>query len=69
MKAYKENPCRDCENRTVGCHTTCEVRAEWVDRLKEEQDTIYTIRNKERQIGRFVADNIARTKRRCRKEK
>lgn len=36
----KDNPCRDCTERIVGCHSTCNRYSEWSAEHKRQKDEI-----------------------------
>lgn len=36
----RQNPCRDCENRSAGCHATCEHYITWKQEYNELQAKI-----------------------------
>lgn len=49
-------PCKDCPNRQIGCHSTCEKYLEFrkeVDRLKQE-------RIAKRDVDQYVRESITK---------
>ena len=61
MLRYPPNPCQDCQDRYVGCHSTCERHVDWQRRKNEEKqklndsreadDLIYAYTKESRQRG------------------
>lgn len=41
------DPCRDCDNRKIGCHTGCDLRDKFVERLQNYNDLIKSNRAKD----------------------
>ena len=59
-------PCRDCENRHVGCHSDCEKYKEFVIANEERKEAI----RKGKEMDRFFVSNASRRlDERIRKEK
>lgn len=54
-----EAPCRDCEDRTLGCHATCKRYESYVDSKEEYAALIY---NKRRQADACIEWSPARRK-------
>ena len=42
----KNNPCKDCADRHVGCHGTCPTYIEWSEKRKAEKQQILEAKNK-----------------------
>ena len=36
----KDNPCLDCKDREVGCHSKCEKYSVWLDDLHKKKNMI-----------------------------
>lgn len=36
----KENSCKDCQDRYIGCHSNCEKYKEWKAKKNEEKEKI-----------------------------
>ena len=46
MKDRKHNPCYQCPNRQMGCHTTCESYQAWKTLNDKERDDRYEAKKK-----------------------
>ena len=44
------NPCKDCTERTIGCHGKCEKYAEWVKKENAISDKIATAKTRRNEI-------------------
>ena len=42
------NPCKDCDRRTEGCHTRCEDGKRWEEEQRAYRDTVLQGRRAER---------------------
>lgn len=40
MIRYPPNPCRDCQDRHVGCHANCERHLDWQRRKDAEKEKL-----------------------------
>ena len=49
-------PCKDCEHRSVGCHTDCDLYIHYKKEFESEKEKISLIRNKEKLINDYVCD-------------
>ena len=49
--------CKDCENRTVNCHCTCEDYAEYKRELAEFNEAVQKAKDRERVMDRYCHDN------------
>ena len=58
-----ENPCRDCKDRHVGCHITCEKHIAW----KEEYQARYKEIIKKKTDGWLADDYLREAKSKFRK--
>ena len=47
----KKPPCKDCTDRTIGCHANCQNYLEW----KKREDLL---KAEKREVGRAVSDII-----------
>jgi hypothetical protein len=36
----KDNPCRECTNRTIGCHSDCDKYNQWCKEHQQMKDEI-----------------------------
>lgn len=52
-------PCKDCEKRQVGCHSTCEPYIKFAQERKEMNEA----KVKEIEEGYYLRESIARMKR------
>lgn len=50
----RKNPCRKCQDRTPGCHSTCERFALWKAEHDKKTELIRDNRNKDREAERFI---------------
>ena len=48
-----QSPCQGCEERAVGCHTTCERYAEYREAFEKWRDTVNGERQKEARADSF----------------
>ena len=46
-------PCKDCPDRHIGCHSTCDRYAEFLRENKEQKDAIKAIRAETVQLLNF----------------
>ena len=49
-------PCKDCTERDLGCHGTCERYSEWKVKHQEVKDTIYQQKESVVSADRFLVD-------------
>ena len=35
MSSIRDNPCKDCSNRKIGCHSKCNLYKEFKEKLEE----------------------------------
>lgn len=68
MSIYRENPCKGCEKRSVGCHGTCAEHAEWAARVRDDKEKIYQEKSRERQLDKFSQDAARKRKKKAEKE-
>lgn len=54
-------PCKDCLDRYVGCHSTCDKYIEWNKQHLEQKKIISASRQKDKEINMFERDR----KRKC----
>lgn len=57
-------PCRDCSDRSEGCHITCRVYQEWMNKKQERNAEIRKKREQERVSDERKMDGIKRMSRR-----
>lgn len=53
-------PCRDCKNRFVSCHSSCEQYKEWRKNFDAEKERILKIRYEERSLDKLKMSGIRR---------
>lgn len=51
-----DGPCLGCEDRIVGCHSTCPRYKEWNRKHHEQKDIEYNNRAREKFFARYVRD-------------
>ena len=56
-------PCRDCSDRTVGCHATCEKYAKYKKDMDKLRHELRKKMNEERATESYVADSVYRVQR------
>lgn len=54
--------CKDCADRKIACHSTCETYKEQKAAYEEIKNNIYEQKEKERAINHVVERNILRRK-------
>jgi len=65
---HRGGPCRDCGERRLGCHGSCERYAAWQRSWREEADRINTKLRAEKSINRYFVEGMGGELRHC-KEK
>lgn len=60
MREMRNNPCRGCGDRRVGCHGECERYIDAVARYREEGERIRAAKDKEQEYRSFKRDCIER---------
>jgi len=53
-------PCMECTNRTVGCHSKCEVYAEWNSQWKKIRSEIKQKAREEEIVNGYVAREVCK---------
>lgn len=53
-KLTKNSPCKDCADRHVGCHSTCENYKDYQKKILAVKTTIYKERSKEKMLNSYV---------------
>lgn len=53
-------PCKDCDERSVGCHSTCVRYKDWRKRKDVEHDFILEAKLKEADIHRYKKEAVKR---------
>ena len=53
-------PCKDCPDRKVGCHSTCEAFLKAKANADKIGESIYQKRSKESEISNYVVDRAIR---------
>ena len=51
-------PCKDCNSRTVGCHSFCKLFLEEKERAEKVGEEIKQRRAKESMIGDYIIDRM-----------
>ena len=41
MRDNAKTPCRGCEDRILGCHSTCQKYIDWKKKVQEYNDKMY----------------------------
>lgn len=62
MIRYPPNPCRDCRDRYVGCHSECERHAEWQRRVDAEREKMRVAYKKDAVMSSYKTTSIKRGK-------
>ena len=58
-----KQPCRNCTDRVVGCHSTCKKYKDWKKEDQERKDIIYKNKNKEKFYRSTATTKLHRKKR------
>lgn len=58
------NPCYKCEDRHVGCHSTCEKYKEFCKECAVIRNKIYAARSEQKMMDDFQFRCVERTKKR-----
>lgn len=69
MTTKKDNPCKDCSDRHVGCHATCERYLEWQTTYYEYKEKVFTERSKQNRLDKYSIDRSIAAKKRYRRKK
>ena len=48
-----DNPCRDCTERIIGCHSTCNRYSEWSAEHKRQKDEIRRKRDEHNAVNNY----------------
>ena len=56
------SPCKDCPDRTLGCHSNCEKYIAFQQNLAEEKALAYERRRKESEYWKMKMQSIHRAK-------
>ena len=62
IRTKKDNPCFKCENRAVGCHSTCQEYLLWVEEYRAKKSEIQAERAKEDDINEYSLLRTIRAK-------
>lgn len=65
----KGNPCKECQDRHVGCHSGCEKHKEWKDRLEEKKQKYRTNKDEKILIDNYVVTAVVTTKKKSNRRK
>ena len=57
------NPCKNCKERTAGCHTRCPYGKEWDRQEQARRDKIKAAKAREKDYSEFKIHSVERTKR------
>lgn len=57
---YTPSPCRDCKDRTVGCHSVCDKYIHWKDDSSEEPrpQTFEELKHRKSKGGRKICAEV-----------
>ena len=58
-----ETPCKDCQDRYVSCHSSCDQYKQWKADLSSEKEKIRKVRYAEIEADRRRRDGIANMRR------
>lgn len=62
MTTKKDNPCKDCSDRFVGCHSNCERYLAWKKAYDEWSNKVFTERTKSRVLDKYLIDRRLKAK-------
>ena len=63
-RSLMETPCKDCEDREIGCHGKCEKYKEHQERCKEDRGKRFEAYAPAHLVDKYVIDGCNRRKRR-----
>ena len=58
----KENPCKGCADRKVGCQGACQKREAWVAKREEDRERWYVATHQDALCSAFIGQCINQTK-------
>lgn len=58
----KENPCKGCTERQLGCQGGCERRAAWIMKREEDREKWHAATKKDAICSAFIGKSINQTK-------
>lgn len=58
-----KSPCLDCDDRVVGCHSSCEKYAAYRAEIDTDKSVITEVKTKENLIYSYKVESIKRMKR------
>lgn len=62
MTTKKDNPCKGCPDRCVGCHSDCERYLAWRKVYDEWNSKVFNERSKSRAVDKYLIDRSLKTK-------
>ena len=62
MTTKKDNPCKDCPDRHIGCHLDCERYLAWRKVYDEWNSKVFNERSKSRAVDKYLIDRSIKVK-------
>lgn len=62
MTTKKDNPCKDCPDRHVGCRSDCERYLAWKKVYDEWNSKVFNERSKSRAVDKYLIDRSLKVK-------
>ena len=62
MTTKKDNPCKDCPDRHIGCHSDCERYLAWRKVYDERNSKVFNERSKSRAVDKYLIDRSIKVK-------
>lgn len=62
MTTKKDNPCKDCPDRYVDCHSDCERYLTWREAYDEWNRKVFNERSKSRAVDKYLIDRSLKAK-------
>jgi hypothetical protein len=59
-----KNHCKDCTDRHINCHSTCERYKAWREELDKRNEKIREVKNRENDIRNYEVEFCRKNKRR-----
>lgn len=56
------SPCKDCKNRTVACHDSCNVFKEWKDFFDEDKQKYYKDKHQRKELQEVAVNGYKNMK-------
>lgn len=68
MTTKKDNPCKDCPDRHIGCHSDCERYLARKKVYDEWNNKVFNERSKSRAVDKYLIDRSIKVKAKYRRK-